>query len=179
LTENVLETGTQLEILLAFKDTVRVILRIWDLCCWFLQVLKSQREEKPVIQFCKVHPGTWLLNGSRTTFLAPDSDCCVTAVVSGAGCYAKMSKNSFFRTIVSIGVKIRITAFQDCGIVLSIKHWLVANFCLVFVLFFFFFLNSVFISFTFPMLSQKSPKHTPPTHPHPLLGPGVPLYWGR
>jgi hypothetical protein len=40
----------------------------------------------------------------------------------------------------------------------------------------------VFISFTFPMLSQKSltyfPTHSP-THPLPLLGDGVPLYWGR
>jgi hypothetical protein len=39
----------------------------------------------------------------------------------------------------------------------------------------------VFISFTFPMLSQKSP--TPslthsPTHPLPPLDPGIPLYWG-
>ena len=40
-----------------------------------------------------------------------------------------------------------------------------------------FFLNWVFISFTFPMLSQKSLTHSP-THPLPLLGPVVPLYWG-
>jgi hypothetical protein len=33
----------------------------------------------------------------------------------------------------------------------------------------------VFISFTFPMLSQKSPTRSP-THPLPLLGPVVPLY---
>jgi hypothetical protein len=37
----------------------------------------------------------------------------------------------------------------------------------------------VFISFTFSMLSQKSPTFCPthsPTHPLPLLGPGVTLY---
>jgi hypothetical protein len=37
----------------------------------------------------------------------------------------------------------------------------------------------VFISFTFPMLSQKSPTRSPthsPTHPLLLLGPGIPLY---
>ena len=39
----------------------------------------------------------------------------------------------------------------------------------------FFFFNWVFISFTFPILSQKSPTRSP-THPLPLLGPGVPLY---
>jgi hypothetical protein len=33
----------------------------------------------------------------------------------------------------------------------------------------------VFISFTFPMLSRKSPTRSP-THPLPLLGPVVPLY---
>jgi quinol-cytochrome oxidoreductase complex cytochrome b subunit len=39
----------------------------------------------------------------------------------------------------------------------------------------------VFSSFTFPMLYQKSPIPThshSPTHPLPLFGPGVPLYWG-
>jgi hypothetical protein len=43
-----------------------------------------------------------------------------------------------------------------------------------------FFFNKVFSSFTFPMLSQKSPIPTPnsPNHPLPLFGPGVPLYWG-
>ena len=35
----------------------------------------------------------------------------------------------------------------------------------------------VFSSITFPMLSQKSPPHSP-THPFPFFGPGVPLYWG-
>jgi hypothetical protein len=44
----------------------------------------------------------------------------------------------------------------------------------------FFFFYYVFSSITFPMLSQKSPTHTPhfPTHPFPFSGPGVPLYWG-
>ena len=38
----------------------------------------------------------------------------------------------------------------------------------------------VFSSITFPMLSQKSPIPTPhsPTHPLPLFGTGIPLYWG-
>jgi hypothetical protein len=38
----------------------------------------------------------------------------------------------------------------------------------------------IFSSITFPMLSQKSPipSHLPPTHPLPLFGPGIPLYWG-
>jgi hypothetical protein len=39
----------------------------------------------------------------------------------------------------------------------------------------------IFSSITFPMLSQKSPIPSPPhfpTHPLPLFGPGVPLYWG-
>jgi hypothetical protein len=38
----------------------------------------------------------------------------------------------------------------------------------------------VFSSITFPMLSLKSPIPSPhsPTHPLPLFGPGVPLYWG-
>ena len=39
----------------------------------------------------------------------------------------------------------------------------------------------VFSSFTFLMLYQKSPIPThphSPTHPLPLFGPGVPLYWG-
>jgi hypothetical protein len=43
------------------------------------------------------------------------------------------------------------------------------------------FFNWVFISFTFPMLSQRSPTRSPthsPTLPLPLLGPGIPLYWG-
>jgi hypothetical protein len=43
------------------------------------------------------------------------------------------------------------------------------------------FFNWVFISFTFPMLSQKSLTRSrthSPTHPLPLLGPGIPLYWG-
>ena len=43
----------------------------------------------------------------------------------------------------------------------------------------FFFFNWVFISFTFPILSQKSPTRSPthsPTHQLPLLGPGIPLY---
>jgi subtilase family serine protease len=35
----------------------------------------------------------------------------------------------------------------------------------------------VFSTFTFPMLSQCPPSHSP-THPLPLFGPGVPLYWG-
>jgi hypothetical protein len=37
----------------------------------------------------------------------------------------------------------------------------------------------VFISFTFPMISRKSPTRSPthsPTHPLPLLGPVIPLY---
>jgi hypothetical protein len=41
----------------------------------------------------------------------------------------------------------------------------------------FFFIYYVFSSITFPMLSQKSPPHSP-THPFPFFGPGVPLYWG-
>jgi hypothetical protein len=38
----------------------------------------------------------------------------------------------------------------------------------------------VFSSIIFPMLSQKSPIPSPhsPTHPFPLFGPGIPLYWG-
>jgi hypothetical protein len=49
------------------------------------------------------------------------------------------------------------------------------------VFFFFSIFYEVFSSFTFPMLYQKSPIPThphSPTHPHPLFGPGVPLYWG-
>ena len=41
------------------------------------------------------------------------------------------------------------------------------------------FFNWIFISFTFPMLSQNSPTHSPThsrTHPLPLLCPGIPLY---
>jgi hypothetical protein len=49
------------------------------------------------------------------------------------------------------------------------------NFFLIFNIFYY-----IFSSITFPMLSQKSripPPHFP-THPLPLFGPGVPLYWG-
>ena len=40
----------------------------------------------------------------------------------------------------------------------------------------FLFFNWVFISFTFPMLSQKSPTCSPAHHPLPLLGPGT-VFW--
>jgi hypothetical protein len=46
---------------------------------------------------------------------------------------------------------------------------------------FFVYFYYVFSSITFPMLSQKSPIPSPThslTHPFPLFGPGVPLYWG-
>jgi hypothetical protein len=51
----------------------------------------------------------------------------------------------------------------------------------LFIYFLLFFLNWVFISITFPMLSQKYPPRSStrsPTYPLALLGPGVPLYWG-
>jgi hypothetical protein len=57
--------------------------------------------------------------------------------------------------------------------------WIVVHCINIFSVFFLFYW--VFISFTFPMLSQKSPTHSPtnsPTHPLLLLGPVVPLYWG-
>jgi hypothetical protein len=44
-----------------------------------------------------------------------------------------------------------------------------------------FFFNYIFTSITFPMLSQKTPHTVPPnspTHPFPVFGPGIPLYWG-
>jgi hypothetical protein len=43
--------------------------------------------------------------------------------------------------------------------------------------FLFLFFYYVFSSITFPMLSQKSPTHSP-TNPFPFFGPGIPLYWG-
>jgi small-conductance mechanosensitive channel len=62
---------------------------------------------------------------------------------------------------------------------LSILLILSKNHLLVWLIFFLFIFYWVFISFTFPMLSQKSPTRSPahsPTHPLPLLGPGIPLY---
>jgi hypothetical protein len=58
---------------------------------------------------------------------------------------------------------------------LSSPVWL----CFPIILFFNIF-YCVFSLITFPMLSQKSPITPPhsPTHPFPLFGPGVPLYWG-
>jgi hypothetical protein len=49
-------------------------------------------------------------------------------------------------------------------------------FCFLFLTYLFYW---VFISFTFTMLSQKSPTRSPthsPTYPLPLLGLGIPLY---
>jgi hypothetical protein len=61
------------------------------------------------------------------------------------------------------------------------------SFCVVFYIFFLFFILFFFIRYLFHLQFQcypKSPWHAPPptpppTHPLTLLGPGVPLYWGR
>jgi hypothetical protein len=45
-------------------------------------------------------------------------------------------------------------------------------FCFCFVLFYY-----IFSSTTFPKFPPYPPTHSP-THPFPLFGPGVPLYWG-
>jgi hypothetical protein len=52
--------------------------------------------------------------------------------------------------------------------------WLVGSFLIYFLLDIFF----IYISDAIPKVPYTLPLPCSPTHPLPLLGPGIPLYWG-